>query len=103
MRKILSLISAVFLIAVPALCIVQWVVPTGVSAATPISFGEVVSASIATVGETDDYTFAASADDVVLIRLEDTDGDGFYARIRLYAPDSSLVATQFSTSSFEMQ
>jgi putative nucleotidyltransferase with HDIG domain len=104
MQRTLCLILSVLLVVVAALAVGQWVTRTDVSAATPINFGEVISASIASVGESDNYTFSGDVNDTVLVRLEDTGGEtSFYAKMGLYAPDGSLVASQYSTGSYEVQ
>ena len=69
----------------------------GVSAAgpTPISFGSTVNGTIITLGQTDSYTFNATTGDTIYSRMDSSWGVG--PRIRLYAPNGTLVATSTYT------
>jgi len=58
--------------------------------ATPLGFGENKSASIDTKAEMDTYTFSASSEDIVLIRMQSSWYDG--PEIKLYAPNGTLIS-----------
>jgi len=63
------------------------------AAATSISFGETVYSSIKPPVELDAYTFPASAGDTILVHPRT--GTPLWTRIRLYAPNGSLLGTTF--------
>src|SRR5512135_2052528 len=53
-------------------------------------FGETIQCSIVSAGETNAYTFAASAGDKVLVRISKSTGD-FWPGIRVYSPDGTKL------------
>ena len=59
-----------------------------------IDFGDTVSGSIDVPGESDTYTFTASAGDVILIGSGRTSGD-VWPQIRLYDPASDLLVSNY--------
>ena len=65
----------------------------------PLSFGQVVTGAIAVPGQVVTYTFVAGAGDLVLVRLSDN-GSFFDPEVRLYAPDSSLLKSNWSSGSY---
>jgi len=62
------------------------------TAQTPISYGQDVSAAIAVLGETDTYSFAGSQGDRIVIRMIGQD-DPFGPKIVLKDPMGSIAAT----------
>lgn len=64
-----------------------------------ISYGQVVTGTIAMVAETDAYSFAASAGDIILIRASTT-GSYLDPEIRLYDPNGNLRVSNYTNSSF---
>ncbi|MBN2099421.1 MAG: hypothetical protein JW753_07480 [Dehalococcoidia bacterium] len=69
--------------------------------ATPFTFGQTVTTSIALYGEMDSYTFTANAGDDVLVRIGEPAGS-IYPEIRLYGPDGTLLQTVYSSSLAEI-
>ena len=72
--------------------------PNNPSSTTPITFGQTISGSIDPSTEIDFYTFSANAGDTVIIRLDRTSGS-LYPEVRLYAPNGSLLDSQWSYGS----
>jgi len=77
------------------LCVVLWVCfSVSASAQTPLVNDGVVSGSISSPGEADEFTFEANAGEVVHIRVIDSGGTAFFSpKISLYNPDDTLEAT----------
>jgi RHS repeat-associated protein len=73
------------------------------SGTTPIAFGETISDSIDPAPEADIYTFSAGANDTVIIRLDKTSGPYLAPEIRLYAPNGTMLKSQYSSDHLEMQ
>jgi len=59
-------------------------------AVTPLEYGETVFGSIDSITEMDTYTFTASLEDIVLIRMQSSWYDG--PQIKLYAPNGTLIS-----------
>jgi len=71
---------------------------------TPIGFGETVSDSIDTSPEIDTYTFYADSNDTVTIRIDGPSAhNALNTEIRLYAPNGTLLASQWNYNNLEMQ
>ncbi len=66
---------------------------------TIITYGQIVTGTIATAGETDVYTFSGMSGEKLLIGLGDA-GSAFDPEIRLYASDGSLVASGWSSGDY---
>ena len=69
--------------------------------ATPINCGQVLSGSISAAGELDIYTFTASANDVVTIRMRKTSGT-FSPVMDFYNPAGTLIAAQTSETTMTL-
>jgi hypothetical protein len=69
--------------------------------ATAIGFGQTISGSIDSAAEIDTYTFSASAEDSVLIRMSKSSGY-LDPQVRLYGPDGNEVASGWDESSFKV-
>ena len=69
-------------------------------AQTPLSCGQVISASIALAAEQDVYVFSAEAGDTVLITLAETgDIDAFFTAIgTLYSPTGAVTVNQLNAN-----
>jgi hypothetical protein len=65
--------------------------------AVPIGFGQTLSGTIATAGETDTYTFTASAGDMVLVRMSKTSGN-IWPGIRVYGPDGTKLCDTYGST-----
>jgi PKD repeat protein len=61
----------------------------GVSASTPIGYGETITGTIISPGQTDSYTFTATAGDTIYARLHTNWQNG--PQIRLYAPNGATI------------
>ena len=61
----------------------------GVSASTPIDFGETITGTLISPGQTDSYTFSATAGDKIYARLHTNWQNG--PQIRLYAPNGATI------------
>jgi hypothetical protein len=61
------------------------------SAQEPISFGQTITASISTVGESDIYAFEANAGDIVQVSMTST--SSMDPEFGLFGPDGSLVVS----------
>jgi hypothetical protein len=69
----------------------------GPANATPIAYGQTLTGTVALMAEMDAYTFTAGAGDVVLAGMSDNDASfDFDPEIRLYAPDGSLLTSNWS-------
>jgi hypothetical protein len=66
-----------------------------------ISFGETIQCSINSAGETDTYTFYASAGDKVLVRMNKSSG-GLWSEIRVYSPDGTKLCEAYSSETAEI-
>ena len=66
-------------------------------AQTPISCGQTMTGSISTVGQKNNYTFTASANDKVTIRLVVTSG-GMNPYLELYDSAMTKIAYNYSSS-----
>ena len=64
-------------------------VPGTPAADTPIAFGQTISASIDTAGETDVYTFNALAGDSVVVVMSTT--SSLDSHLQLFAPGGGLL------------
>ena len=91
LHRISIIVSAIFFILV--------LVP-GVLAATPISFGETVSGTISTLGQTDNYTFSATAGDTLVARIRSS--WEYYTVLLLYSPTGTLVSSCFNNGQCEI-
>ncbi|MBC2698794.1 MAG: PKD domain-containing protein [ANME-2 cluster archaeon] len=70
---------------------------------TPIGFDETVSGSIDPPLEIDTYTFSADSNDTVIIRVDGPQySSNLNPEIRLYAPNGTLLTSQWSYDNFEM-
>ena len=65
--------------------------PSGVLAQIGLINDAIVSGEISSVGETDEYTFSATAGESVSIRMVELSGSSFSPSLTLYNPDGSLV------------
>jgi len=65
------------------------------AAQVPISFGQTISSSISSPGEQDEYSFIASAGDVVLVRVSTV--TTWDTEIRLFDPNGDPVTENFVT------
>jgi uncharacterized protein (DUF2147 family) len=63
-----------------------------------IGFGETIQCSIVSAGETDTYTFTASAGDKVLVRMSWAAGS-LWPGVRVHGPDGTKLCEQNSTDS----
>ena len=79
----LQLLAAIFMVA--GLSSPAW-------AATVLSFGQTASGTISLSSQVDSYTFTASADDVVIITVADTDYS-LHPQIQLYDPSLNLLGS----------
>ena len=70
-----------------------------VLAQTPIDCGITIASSISVASEEDDYTFTASVNDYVTIRLIRTSDTALDPYLRLYNPSGGLVTSNYTTSS----
>lgn len=68
---------------------------------TALSFGETVSGSIVTPGQTITYTFQANAEDTILIGASRT-SDDLWPRVRLYDPNGRLLEDKSSSIHVEL-
>ena len=66
-----------------------------------ITFGQTLAGSITTPAEMDTYTFAANAGDRVLVRMSFSSGD-FWMGVRIYGPDGTELAEQYSPVTAEI-
>jgi len=74
-----------------------------VQSSTHINFGEMVSGSIDYSTEIDTYTFSAYASDTVVIRIDGPSGSyNLNPEIRLYAPNGTLLMSQWNYNNLEM-
>jgi hypothetical protein len=71
---------------------VVFLLPFTVYSQTPINCGEAVSGSISPAGEQDSYTFDASANDVITIRVRKISGS-LIAYLELYNPSGGLITS----------
>ncbi|MBC2706571.1 MAG: hypothetical protein HF977_02425, partial [ANME-2 cluster archaeon] len=72
-------------------------------AETPIKYGETISGSIDPSTEIDTYTFSADSNDTVIIRVDGPQySSNLNPEIRLYAPNGTLLTSQWSYDNFEM-
>ncbi|MCD4811280.1 PKD domain-containing protein [bacterium] len=70
---------------------------------TPIVFGETISGSINYSTEIDTYTFSADSNDTVTIRIDGPSSrSALNTEIRLYAPNGTLLTSQWSYDNLEM-
>jgi len=70
---------------------------------TPIVFGETISGSINSSTEIDTYTFSADSNDTVTIRIDGPSSCyDLNTEIRLYAPNKTLLTSQWSYDNLEM-
>ncbi len=63
----------------------------------PIALGQTLSSSITTPAEMDTYTFAASAGDMVLVRMSKSSGT-LWPGIAVYSPDGTRLCETYSSS-----
>ena len=63
--------------------------------ATPINFGDTVTGTISTLGQTNSYTFNATAGDTIYTRMSSSWDS--YPQIRLYDPNGNTIATSTGT------
>jgi len=68
---------------------------------TAITFAQTLSGSIITPAEMDTYTFTASADDKVLVRVSKSSGS-LWAGVRIYGPDGTKVCEAGSSVTAEI-
>jgi RHS repeat-associated protein len=80
----LRILAVLSFLLMPCLC---------ACASTDLPFGQVTNGSIAAAGQTDSYTFSASANDVVDFTVVTTSG-GMNPRLRLYSPTGALLNDQ---------
>ena len=70
---------------------------------THINFGETISGSIDPSSEVDTYTFSAHASDTVVIRIDGPSAhNDLNPKIRLYAPNGTLLTSQWSYNNLEI-
>ena len=62
-----------------------------------ISFGQTIQCSIDSAGETDTYTFTASAGDKVLVRMSQASGTLYYPGVRVYSPTATKLCEETTT------
>lgn len=87
-----------------AICLLA--LPAIASAQGPLTNGGNHSASISAPGEIDQWTFSATANDAVLIRIGETQpggpDPGFWPWIQLYNPSGTLIGSAYNTLAAEV-
>ena len=78
-------------ISAAAILIAVVLSPLVAGAQTPIACGESISSSISSLGEVDEYSFSASAGDVVLVSISNADANPLDERVTLVSPTSSPI------------
>ena len=86
-------------IAVPALVIMF---STVADAQGPIASGQTLTGTISSAGQTDSWTFAATAGDAIIVRVGEVANNTFNPRIQLLSPTSVSLGISSSSSAAEI-
>ncbi|KAB8145992.1 hypothetical protein F8S13_02635 [Chloroflexia bacterium SDU3-3] len=90
LRALLCLLVGVFALPLHMLTHPPTAALAASDCTSDLPFGETLLCALATAGEVDQFSFAASAGDRVFVRVASRTS-GLYPQVRLYAPDATLL------------
>src|SRR5580704_5659083 len=76
--------------------------PSIASAQGPLTNGVTTQGTISSAGQTDTWTFAATAGDAIIVRVGDASSSGFTMNIQLFSPTSVLLGSSTGNPAAEI-